>query len=89
LLLVVAGSGLTLLSGFAVGVNLARSWNRWESLAVVVLIAAQASFVAFLPLGTTAGVLWFNLLSGLVGLSLQLAITALGFVRPQWVRWMT
>jgi hypothetical protein len=88
LLLVVAGSGLTLLSGYGVGVNLSRSWNRWESVAVVVLIAAQACFVALLPLGTTAGVLWFNLLSAAVGLALQLAISAAGFVRPQWVRWM-
>jgi O-antigen/teichoic acid export membrane protein len=89
LLLVVAGSGLTLLSGYAVGVNLSRSWNRWESVAVLVLIAAQACFVAVLPLGTTAGVLWFNVLSAVVGLSLQLVITATGFIRPQWVRWMT
>jgi len=89
LLLVVASAGVTLLSGYAVGVNLSRSWNRWESAAVGVLIAAQACFVALLPLGSTAGVLWFNLLSALVGLSLQLAIAAAGFVRPQWVRWMT
>lgn len=89
LLLVVAAAGVTLLSGYAVGVNLSRSWNRWESAAVAVLIAAQAAFVAVLPLGTTAGVLWFNLLSALVGLSLQLAITTAGFLRPRWVRWMT
>jgi O-antigen/teichoic acid export membrane protein len=89
LLLVVAGSGLTLLTGYAVGVNLSRSWNRWETVAVAVLMVAQAVLAAVLPLGTTAGVLWFNLLSTVVGLSLQLAITAAGFVRPRWVRWMT
>jgi hypothetical protein len=88
LLLVVASAGVTLLGGYAVGVNLSRSWNRWESAAVVVLIAAQACFVAVLPLGTTAGVLWFNLLSALVGLALQLAIAAAGFTRPRWVQWM-
>ena len=88
LLLVVAAAGLTLLSAYAVGVNLARSWNRWETLAVLVLIVAQASFVALLPLGTTAGVLWFNLLSAAVGLGLQLAISAAGFTRPHWVQWM-
>jgi len=89
LLLVVAGASLTLLSGYAVGVNLSRSWNRWESLAVAILIAAQACLVAALPLGTTAGVLWFNVLSAAVGLALQLAIATAGFIRPQWVRWMT
>jgi O-antigen/teichoic acid export membrane protein len=88
LLVVVAGSGVTLLSGYAVGVNFARSWNRWEGLAMLVLIAAQAIFVALLPLSTTAGVLLFSLLSGVVGLSLQLTITALGFWRPRWVQWM-
>jgi len=89
LLLVVAGSGLTLLGGYAVSVNLARSWNRWEGLAVVLLIAVQAGLVALLPLGTTSGVLWFNLFTAATGLSLQLLITLGGFTRPEWVRWMT
>ncbi len=88
LLLVVAGSGLTLITGYSVGVNLSRSWNRWETLAVGVLIVAQAILAAVLPLGTTAGVLWFNLLSTAVGIALQLAITTAGFLRPSWVRWM-
>jgi hypothetical protein len=78
LFLVVAGSGLTLLGGYAVSVNLARSWNRWEGLAVIVLIAVQAGLVAVLPLGTAA-----------TGLLLQLIITLGGFVQPRWVRWMT
>jgi O-antigen/teichoic acid export membrane protein len=89
LLLVVAGSGLTLLGGYAVSVNLARSWNRWEGLAVVLLIAVQAGLVAVLPLGTTAGVLSFNLLTAATGLLLQLVITLGGFIRPRWVQWMT
>ena len=89
LLLVVASSGLTLLGGYAVSVNLARSWNRWEGLAVVLLIAVQAVLVAVLPLGTTAGVLSFNLLTAATGLMLQLVITLGGFIRPRWVQWMT
>jgi O-antigen/teichoic acid export membrane protein len=88
LVLVVAGGGLTLLGGYAVSVNLARSWNRWESLAVLLLAAAQAGFVVLLPLATTAGVLTFNLLSAATGLALQLAITAVGFRQPRWVQWM-
>ena len=88
LVLVVAGAGLTLLGGYAVGVNFARSWNRWVSLAVVLLVAAQACFVAVLPLSTTAGVLLFNLLSTATGLLLHLVITAVGYRRPQWVQWM-
>jgi len=88
LVLVIASAGLTLLGGYVVSVNLARSWNRWETLAVLLYIAAQAGFVAILPLGTTAGVLQFNLLSAAAGLGLQLAITVVGFQRPRWVQWM-
>jgi len=88
LALVVAGAGLTLLGGYAVSVNFARSWNRWESLAVLLLIVAQAGFAAALPLASTAGVLLFNLLSAATGLALQLAITAIGWRRPRWVQWM-
>jgi O-antigen/teichoic acid export membrane protein len=88
LVLVIAGSGLTLVGAYVVSVNLARSWNRWETLAVLLYIAAQAGFVAILPLGTTAGVLQFNLLSAAAGLALQVAIAVAGFRRPRWVQWM-
>ena len=87
LLLVVAGAGLSLLDGYAVNVNLARSWTRWQSAAVATLIASQAALVALLPLGTTAGVLSFNVLSSAVALLTQIAILGIGFTRPAWVRW--
>lgn len=89
LLLVMAGTGLTLLGGYAVSVNLARSWNRWEGLAVLALIGAQAFLVSVLPLSTTSGVLLFQVFTALVGLLLQLLITLGGFLRPRWVQWMT
>jgi len=89
LLLVVAGAGLTLLGGYFVSVNLARSWNRWEGLAVVLLIAVQAVLVAVLPLSTTSGVLLFNVLTAATGLLLQVAISVAGFVLAGWVQWMT
>ena len=87
LLLVVAGAGLTLLDGYVVSINLARSWTRWQGLAVTSLIAAQALLVALLPLSSTAGVLTFNLLTAAVTLVLQSVILSLGFARPHWVRW--
>lgn len=87
LLLVVGGAGLTLLDGYAVSVNLARSWTRWQGAAVGSLIAVQALLVALLPLSTTAGVLSFNLLGGATALLGQLAILTLGFTRPSWVHW--
>jgi O-antigen/teichoic acid export membrane protein len=87
LLLVVCGAGLTLVGGYLVGVNLARSWTRWQGLAVGVLAVAQAILVKTLPLGTTRGVLIFNVLSAAIGLTLQGIISLLGFTRPQLVHW--
>ncbi|MFL6197460.1 MAG: lipopolysaccharide biosynthesis protein [Thermoanaerobaculia bacterium] len=87
LLLVVAGAGVGLLDGYAVGVNLARSWTRWQGAALAVQIAAQALLVFLVPLSSTFNLLLFNLLSACVALALQ-SITALaGFTRPRWVYW--
>jgi O-antigen/teichoic acid export membrane protein len=87
LVLVVAGAGLTLLGGYAVSVNLARAWIRWETAAAAGMALAQAGLAALLPLGTTSGVLLFNVGTAAVGLALQVAVAWTGFVRPQWVRW--
>jgi O-antigen/teichoic acid export membrane protein len=87
LVLVVAGSGLTLLGGYAVSLNLARSWTRWETAAVLILFLSQAVLAAALPLGTTSGVLLFNIGTAAVGLALQIAVAWTGFLRPEWVRW--
>ena len=87
LLLVVAGAGVSLLDGYLVSVNLARSWTRWQGLAVASLVGVQAVLVAVIPLSTTAGVLTFNLLSGAAALAGQLAMVTLGFTRPRWVHW--
>jgi O-antigen/teichoic acid export membrane protein len=87
LLLVVAGSGLTLLGAFAVAINAARSWNRWQGLCVAAMVAGQAAFAALLPLSTTAGVLRFQVASAALGLLLQLVVMGLGFARPRWVEW--
>jgi O-antigen/teichoic acid export membrane protein len=87
LLLVVAGSGLALLDGYAVNVNLARAWTRWQGLAVLSLVAVQALLIALLPLSTTAGVLTFNVLASAVTLIFQIFILLTGFARPHWVSW--
>ncbi|HEY0552863.1 MAG TPA: hypothetical protein VGG20_01250 [Thermoanaerobaculia bacterium] len=87
LLLVVTASGLSLLDGYAVNVNLARSWTRWQGAALAVQVAAQAALVALLPLSTTFNLLRFNALSAGVALSLQLLTALAGFTRPRWVYW--
>ncbi len=86
-ILVVCGSGITLVGGYLVGVNLARSWTRWQGLAMLCLALGQAALVKLLPLGTTRGVLVFNVLSALIGLTMQLLIAILGFTRPRLVHW--
>jgi O-antigen/teichoic acid export membrane protein len=87
LLLVVGGAGLTMLGGYAVGTNTARSWNRLQVLTLAIEIATQVTLVLVLPLSTTTGVLTFTLLSSFMGLSLQVATSLLGFREPRWVLW--
>lgn len=87
LLLVVGGSGVSLLGGYVVNVNLARSWTRWQGLTLVVEIAVQGLLVATLPLSTTAGVLTLSLLGTATGVILQMTIAFLGFRHPRRVEW--
>lgn len=87
LLLVVTAAALSLLGGYAVAVNNARSWTRWQGAAVFTLVVSQALLAATLPLATTSGVLLFNAVSAAVGLLAQLVITAVAFVRPGLVHW--
>jgi O-antigen/teichoic acid export membrane protein len=88
LVLVVAGAGVTLLDSYAVSVNLARSWTRWQGVAVASLVIVQAVLVALVPLGTTAGVLTFNLLNATMALATQVVIAVLGLTRPASVQWV-
>jgi O-antigen/teichoic acid export membrane protein len=87
LLLIVAGSGLAVLGSYVANVNLGRGWSRFQGLAVVGELSGQILLVKLLSLSTTAGVLWFTLLSAATGLLCQCVILALGFTRPSWVHW--
>ena len=87
LLLVIGGAGLSLLDGYLVSVNLARSWTRWQTGFLIVQVAAQAGLIALFPLTSTYNVLLFNFLSAAVAFGLQSVICTLGFTRPHWVRW--
>ena len=87
LLIVVGTSGVTLLGGYVVAVNNARSWNRWQVGALTFLVLCQIALALSLPLNTTAGVLWFGLGSAVAGTFAQSLILILGFARPRWVRW--
>jgi O-antigen/teichoic acid export membrane protein len=87
LFLLVLSSGLALLDGYALGINTARSWNRWQAAALVALFAVQAAAIALLPLGTTWNVLLFNVCTAAVGLLSQVTMNVAGFLRPRWVHW--
>jgi O-antigen/teichoic acid export membrane protein len=87
LLLVIGGAGLSLLDGYLVSVNIARSWTRWQTGFLIVQVATQAGLIALFPLTSTYNVLRFNFLSAGLACGLQTVICTLGFTRPHWVRW--
>ncbi len=87
LLLTVAASGFTLLDGFLVNINLARSWTRLQAVGLVIQIAFQAGFMVRLPLSTTANVMLFSLASAIVAFLIQAITVAIGFSRPHWLHW--
>ncbi len=87
LLLLVLSSGLALLDGYTLGINTARSWNRWQAAALVGLFAVQATAIALLPLHTTWNVLLFNVFTAGTGLLSQVAMNVCGFLKPRWVHW--
>jgi O-antigen/teichoic acid export membrane protein len=85
--LMVLASGISLVASFLVQVNHARAWSRWQPVALVCMIAAQGVMAMLWPLDTTEGVMWFTVGSVTVGAVSQAVMTAIGFVRPSWVRW--
>jgi len=89
LLLVVASSGVALVGGYVVNVNLARAWTRWQAATVVAEVLVQAALIAVLPLSTTAGVFTLTLLTTATGVALQLLVAWTGFHHPARVEWRT
>jgi O-antigen/teichoic acid export membrane protein len=87
LLIIVAGSGLSLLGNYVANVNFARGWIRFQGATVIVELASQIVFVKLLPLSSTAGVLRFTLLSAATALLCHCVLLAVGFRRPSWVLW--
>jgi len=85
--LVVLASGVGLLGGYLGAVANARSWNRLQPAALLLLMVAQAVMIAWLPLDTTMGVAWFGVGSAVAGVVAQLVIVTLGLGRPSWVTW--
>ncbi len=85
--LVVLASGLSLLGAYLGAVANARSWNRLQPGALLLMMVAQAVMIAWLPLDTTMGVAWFGLGSAAAGVVAQFVIVTLGLVRPSWVVW--
>lgn len=87
LLIVLVSAGVNLLGGFAVGVNNARSWTRWQVGATIAWVAFQALLAAWLRLDTLDGLLLFGLYSAVFTTSGQLLINVVGMSRPSRVLW--
>lgn len=87
LLLLIAGSGLSMLGAYVANVNLSRGWTRLQAVALAFEVSTQAVLIATLPLATTAGVIWFQVGGAIAGITFQLAIFTLGCRRPAWVAW--
>lgn len=87
LLLTLAGSGLALLGSYFASVVFARGWIRFQGWTLAGELLGQIVFLRLLDLSTSAGVLRFTLLNAAVALALQVATLAVGFRRPEWVRW--
>jgi hypothetical protein len=85
--LIVLASGLGLIGAYLGAVANARSWNRLQPAALLLMMAAQVAMIAWLPLDTTMGVVWFALGSAVAGVGAQLVIVTFGLVRPSWVVW--
>lgn len=76
--LAMAGAAVGVFGGYLVGLTRARGYTRWDTAALLCLIAAQAVLAALLPLATVRGVLAFGLGSGIAGALLQAGIATLG-----------
>jgi O-antigen/teichoic acid export membrane protein len=80
---VAASAVLAMWGGFAVAVNNARAWIRYQPHILMLYVIAQIALLLFLDLSTTHGVIMFGLWSALFGLILQLMTNTLGFRKPQ------
>jgi O-antigen/teichoic acid export membrane protein len=85
LVLSVGAASVGLLGAYCSLINQARGWVRWQAAGVLVYALTQVIFIGILPLSTTAGVLFFNLISAVAGGLVQFVINAVGFARPGWV----
>jgi O-antigen/teichoic acid export membrane protein len=83
--IVAVSSVLATWGGYVSNVSSARGWVRPQPLLVAVYAGVQVALIVSQDLSTTAGVLWFGLLSGVAGLVIYLPVNIIGFVRPAWV----
>lgn len=74
---------LAMWGGFAVAVNNARAWIRYQPQILMLYVIAQTALLFLLDISTTHGVIMFGLWSALFGLLLQTVTNILGFRKPQ------
>lgn len=87
LLLTVGAAAVYVPASFAIWVNAARSWKRWQVHLTVALILFQVGWIVLSPLESTADFLRFGLANAVVVLVLQLGNALVGLFRPRAVAW--
>ena len=87
LVLVVTAAALTLVGGYLVAVNTARSWTRLQPFMTMLTVCTQLVLILTMSLADTSSVLRFGLVTGAVNLLGQIAVSGIGFLRPRAVLW--
>lgn len=87
LLLTVGAAAVYVPASFAIWVNAARSWKRWQVHLTVALILFQVGWIVLSPLASTADFLRFGLANAIVVLVLQMGNALVGLFRPRAVAW--
>jgi O-antigen/teichoic acid export membrane protein len=83
--LAIAGAAIAVFGGFGVGLTRARGWTFLDTPALAVLLLAQIAAATVFRLDSVSGLLYFNLVTVLVGLLSQVTILWLGISGRSWV----
>ncbi len=82
LLLMVAGSILTMIGGTLWTLNASRAWIAGSWLYIPLTVGTQLVLIPFIDFSTVNGVLTFNLFSALPNLALNIGLSYRGFRQP-------
>lgn len=82
---VALGAVLSMWGGFAVAVNNARAWIRYQPQMLIMFVITQMTLLFWLDLSTTHGVILFGVWSAALGLVMQFVVNIIGLRTPALV----